>query len=107
MALERAEAAEEIQKPFFHDPGAELLRELGIKHEQAFLRHLAETKEVVRIPSDILWADAVAGTVEALRRGVDAVYQATFQRMDLGVVGPTSSLGSTSQARSGRSPTRS
>jgi predicted RecB family nuclease len=79
MTLDRAHAAGEIQKPVFHDPGTELLRELGIRHEQAFLGHLAQTKEVVRIPSDISWADAVARTVEALHRGVDAVYQATFQ----------------------------
>src|SRR5438132_1598945 len=74
-----AESAAEIQKPFFRDPGAELLRELGIRHEQAFLRYLSETKEVAQIPTDIPWADAVGRTVEALRRGVDAVYQATFQ----------------------------
>ena len=72
--------AGEIAKPVFRDPGAELLRELGNRHEQAFLRHLAETKDVVEIPTaDISWADAVARTVEALRRGADAVYQATFQ----------------------------
>jgi predicted RecB family nuclease len=79
MTLERAEAAGEIQKPFFRDSGAELLRELGIRHEQAFLRYLSETKEVAQIPTDIPWPDAVDRTVEALRRGVDAVYQATFQ----------------------------
>jgi uncharacterized protein len=79
MTLDRVHATGEIQKPAFHDPGAELLRELGIRHEQSFLGHLAQTKEVVRIPTDILWADAVGRTVEALHRGVDAVYQATFQ----------------------------
>jgi uncharacterized protein len=78
MTLDRAQAAGKIAKPVFHDPGADLLRELGIRHEQAFLRHLAQTKEVVQIPSEP-WADAVARTVEALRRGVDVVYQATFQ----------------------------
>jgi predicted RecB family nuclease len=81
MTLDRAKAAGEIEKPVFHDPGAELLRELGIRHEQAFLRHLAEMKsrEVVQIPSDMPWLEAVARTVAALRRGADAVYQATFQ----------------------------
>jgi predicted RecB family nuclease len=78
MTLERAEAAGQIQKPFSHDPGADLLRELGVRHEQAFLRHLAQTKEVVQIPGEP-WEDAVARTVEAIRRGADVVYQATFQ----------------------------
>jgi hypothetical protein len=47
MTLERAEAAGHIQKPFFQDPGADLLHELGIRHEQAFLRHLAQTNEIL------------------------------------------------------------
>jgi predicted RecB family nuclease len=80
LTLQRAEARGEIAKPVFHDPGADLLRELGNRHEQTFFHHLAETKDVVEIPTaDISWADAVARTVEALRRGADAVYQATFQ----------------------------
>jgi len=80
MTLDRAKAEGEIEKPVFHDPGAELLQELGNRHEQAFLRHLAETKDVVEVPTaDISWADAVGRTVAALRRGADAVYQATFQ----------------------------
>ena len=78
MTLERAEAAGQIQKPFFQDPSADLLRELGVRPEQAFLRHLAQTKEVVQIPGGP-WEDAVARTVEAIRRGADVVYQATFQ----------------------------
>jgi uncharacterized protein len=78
QTLDRAEAAGQIQKPFFQDPGADLLRELGIRHEEAFLHHLAQTKEVVQIPGKP-WADAVARTIEEIRRGVDVVYQATFQ----------------------------
>jgi hypothetical protein len=39
--LDRAEQAGEIQKPFFYDPGVELLRELGLQHEQAYFRYLA------------------------------------------------------------------
>ena len=70
--------ATDIQKPFSHDPGADSLHELGVRHEQAFLRHLAQTKEVVQIPGKP-WEDAVARTVEPIRRGADVVYQATFQ----------------------------
>jgi hypothetical protein len=82
LTLDRAEARGEIAKPVYYDSGAELLRELGIRHEQAFLRHLIDTErlEVVEIPTvDISWTDAVARTVDAVRQGADAIYQATFQ----------------------------
>jgi hypothetical protein len=46
MTLDRAKATGEIQKPFFHDLGVELLRELGAKHEQAYLRHLADARRL-------------------------------------------------------------
>jgi predicted RecB family nuclease len=80
LTLKRAEAAGEIKKPFFRDPGVDLLRELGNRHETAYLRHLVDERglEVVRIPTDISWKDAVARTIEAIRRGADCVYQATF-----------------------------
>ena len=42
LTLQRAEARGEIAKPVFRDPGADLLKELGSRHEQAFLHHLAE-----------------------------------------------------------------
>ncbi len=81
LTLDRAQAAGEIEKPFFHDPGIELLRKLGARHEQAFFRHLADTQrlEIVEIPSNVPLAEAVANTLDALRRGVSAIYQATFQ----------------------------
>ncbi len=79
--LERAEAAGQIMKPFFADPGIELLTRLGLQHEQAYLRKLAGDGglQIVEIPLCAPWAEAVAQTVEALHRGVDAVYQATFR----------------------------
>src|SRR5687767_4475542 len=77
--LERAEAAGEIRKPFFEDPGTDLLIKLGLEHEQAYLcRLIEEGRDVVQIPSDIPWSEAAARTLDALHRGVDAVYQATF-----------------------------
>jgi predicted RecB family nuclease len=81
LTLDRAEEAGEIQKSFFYDPGVELLRELGLRHEQAYLRHLTDTLglQVVRIPTDVSWADAVSRTIEAIRGDADVVYQATFQ----------------------------
>lgn len=57
----------------------ELLRKLGIRHEQSYLHTLDNSTEVVRIPCDIPWLDAVSQTTEALQRGAGAIYQATFQ----------------------------
>ena len=39
-ALNRAEAAGEIKRPFFADPGLDLLINLGEAHEQAYLNQL-------------------------------------------------------------------
>ena len=79
--LDRAEAARDIKKPFFHDPGIELLRVLGAKHERWYLQHLADTQrlEIAEIPTNVSWTEAVANTVDALRRGVSVVYQGAFQ----------------------------
>jgi uncharacterized protein len=79
--LDRAEAAGEIARPIFIDPSSELLAKLGLEHELAYLRHLADDQhvEIVEIPIDLTWPDAVARTLDALRRGAGAVHQATFQ----------------------------
>src|ERR1700722_16430261 len=77
--LDRAESVGKISKPFLPDESMELLKTLGIQHEQSYLNRLGASTQVVRIPCDIPWADAVAQTVEALQRGAGAVYQATFQ----------------------------
>jgi predicted RecB family nuclease len=79
--LERAEARGEIQKPFFRDPGVELFRELGIRHEAQYLQHLSATPgfQIARIPTNISWIDAVNRTAEAIQSGMHVVYQATFQ----------------------------
>jgi predicted RecB family nuclease len=81
LTLDRAQAAGEIKRPFFHDPGIELLRELGARHEQAYFRHLVDTQglEIAEVSTNVPWAEAVALTIDALRRGVDAIYQAAFQ----------------------------
>lgn len=77
--LDRAEFAGKISKPFLPDASMELLKTLGIQHEQSYLNKLDANAEVVRIPCDIPWAHGVAQTIEALQRGAGAVYQATFQ----------------------------
>lgn len=79
-ALDRAEAAGEIQKPFFADPGLDLLIKLGLAHEEAYLRHLTEVRnlEIARIATDLSLKDAAAETVAAIRDGAQVIYQATF-----------------------------
>src|SRR6266478_5535202 len=79
-ALDRAEAAGEINRPFFANPGLDLLVKLGLAHEETYLRVLAEEKslDIAKISSDIPWKDAGAHTVDAIRRGAEVIYQATF-----------------------------
>jgi len=78
--LAHAESKSEITKPFFKNQTIDLLRTLGIEHEQRYLRELAEKGGLAigQIATSGSWKDAVAETVQALRQGVDAVYQATF-----------------------------
>jgi uncharacterized protein len=78
--LDRAEKRKEITKPFFNDPTIDLLRKLGLGHERQYLRQLAEKDglAVVRVNVENSWDAAVAETVQAIRRGADAIYQATF-----------------------------
>lgn len=77
--LDRAEAAREIKKEFFPDPGLELLIRLGLEHEQAYLKGLREEGfRIIEIPTETSRADAVAATIAALHEGVDVVYQPVF-----------------------------
>src|SRR6267143_6087019 len=79
--LERDAAAGKREKPFSRDPSQELLRELGIRHEQNYLHKLDAGKSlnVVQIPAALSWQDAVAETTKALRSGADVVYQGTLE----------------------------
>jgi predicted RecB family nuclease len=83
-ALNRAEAAGEIKRPFFADPGLDFLIKLGQAHEQAYLTQLTEQGlTIVEIPTGTEIStgsrrDAAARTVEAIRSGAEVIYQATF-----------------------------
>jgi predicted RecB family nuclease len=79
-ALALAESRKEIKKPFFNDPSIDLLQRLGLEHERRYLRHLTdgEGRAVTRIDLTTPWEQGVAQTIEALRRGSPAVYQATL-----------------------------
>src|SRR6478672_4833433 len=78
--LNRQEALGEIKKTYYPDPGVELLRKLGLEHEAKYLRELREVREleVVEISTEGGWEKAAKATREAMRDGVDAIYQATF-----------------------------
>jgi len=78
--LARGESKNEISKPFFKNRTIDLLRALGLEHEQRYLRELAEKGglAIARIAVNGIWKDAVAETVRAMYEGVDAVYQGTF-----------------------------
>src|SRR5256885_11490381 len=79
-ALNRAEDAGEIKRPFFADPGLDLLVRLGLAHESSYLRQLAEAEhlQIASIATDISWTDAAAATVDAMRAGAEVIYQAAF-----------------------------
>ncbi len=80
MTLDRAEAAGLAKRPYFPDPGVDLLRELGAKHERAYLDYLTGAHgTVIGIPTDISLNEAAAQTIEAMQRGAGAVYQGVFQ----------------------------
>lgn len=78
--LDRAADAGEITRDFYDDPGLKLLKELGLRHEQAYLSQLqSQGRTVVTIPIEkILWSEAADLTREAMHEAADAIYQATF-----------------------------
>jgi uncharacterized protein len=86
LALERAALAGLVRKPVRDDPQIELIAKRGMTHERRYRDELAASgRTVVEIQPDGSIADrgeelraAAAATVEALRSGVDVVYQATF-----------------------------
>jgi uncharacterized protein len=77
--LSRAFAEGKIKKPFFEDPGLDLLIRLGLEHELKYLNELrASGRRVVEITTEASWAEAAALTREAIVAGADVIYQATF-----------------------------
>jgi predicted RecB family nuclease len=76
--LQVAVALDELQKPFRHNPHADLIRRKGEEHEAAYLASLGPG--VVRIgkPWKVGWDVAADATTQAMRDGAPVVYQATF-----------------------------
>lgn len=89
-SLRRAAALGEIERPTpYDDPRAEVLRQRGIEHERRLLERFASEGRAVEIvtPPESPFPErdpeeAAARTREAMRRGVDIVYQGRLQDDD-------------------------
>jgi len=58
---------------------AQLIQERGLEHERHYLRTLQDTGlSLVEIPEDYPLPDRVAQTLNAMRQGVDVIYQAAL-----------------------------
>ena len=85
-ALELAGAARLVRRPIRPDPELDVIQQRGIEHERRFLGDLeAAGRRATRIEPDETIEDraarlgrAAAQTAEAIRRGDDVIYQATF-----------------------------
>jgi uncharacterized protein len=77
--LDRERSEGRLTKTVYADPGAELLRKLGLEHEQKYLNELKSLGlRITEISTDTPWSVAADATREAMAEGVDVIYQATF-----------------------------
>jgi predicted RecB family nuclease len=78
-------ARHDLKKPDFENEQAELVFRKGGEHEDAYLGRLeSEGKRIARISlePDLDWERATCETEDAMRAGVDVVYQAAFVSED-------------------------
>jgi predicted RecB family nuclease len=93
--LERAALAGLVKRPMRADPELDRIAKRGLEHEHRFLAGLREEgRSIVEIAQDDTIEDrgaryraAAAGTLEAMRSGVDVIYQATFFESARGQLG--------------------
>ena len=78
--LNKAQEAGKLKRPKYNDPGTQLLRQLGLEHEQAFLENLrdVEKRDVVLISRDSR-ITTVDQTLTAMRQGAEVIYQAALK----------------------------
>lgn len=75
-ALDVREALGEIRRPHWHDPLLDGLIKRGLEHERQYVETLRGAgKDVVSLAATRDPEEAVARTIEALRRGIDVVVQ--------------------------------
>jgi len=78
-SLDLRAARHEIEAPEAADESLQLLFRHGLEHEGAYLKRLEESgREVLEVPEDADVTVRAATTSEAMRAGVDVIYQATF-----------------------------
>ena len=69
-----------LAKPNGWDPELELLRDRGLAHEQAYIRHLQEQGcQVTTIEGVAVENGSLAATVAAMRSGDRFIYQAALR----------------------------
>ena len=83
--LERAAMARLVERPDRPDPELDVIRKRGLQHEQRYLQELRDAGRSVTVIERIEGEEQgerlrrqAAETIEAMRAGVDVVYQATF-----------------------------
>jgi predicted RecB family nuclease len=76
--LQVAVARGEVEKPYRHNPHADLIRRKGDEHEAAYFTALGG--DVVRIGEtwEIGWDQAAEATTQAMHDGARVIYQGTF-----------------------------
>src|SRR5262249_6395937 len=71
------------ERPFVRHAIQQLVAEKGERHEEAWLERLRDQgREITEIPTELPFDEAAQMTHEAMRRGAEGVYQATFARDD-------------------------
>ncbi len=75
--LELAVACEQLERPFRHNPRADLIRRKGDEHEAVYRASLGDVLAVPD-PREIGWEAAAAATEQAIRDGVPIIHQAAF-----------------------------
>jgi uncharacterized protein len=69
----------ERQRPFVRHAIQQLVAEKGDLHEAAWLERLrAEGREIVEVPKELPFEEAAGKTMDAMRKGDEVIYQATF-----------------------------
>jgi uncharacterized protein len=75
--LQLAVARGELQKPYRHNPHADLIQRKGEAHEERYLARLEEQgREVTTIVFEHDWEAAALATEDAIQQEADVVYQA-------------------------------
>lgn len=69
-----------LEKPKVWDPLLDVLRERGLRHEQAYLGHLEDTGfQTITIEGVDITSDAVTATLKAMEDGAEIIAQAALQ----------------------------